>query len=76
MKQDLLRQAGYHYNFERMLYFNRQDKKAFSVEFVDDHDESELAMRIREDASRNGWRFYFNSPPSDPVKEELERTLG
>jgi len=76
MKQDLLRQAGYDYNFERMVYFNRQAKKAFSIEFVDDHDESELATRITEDAGRSGWRFYFNSPPSDTVKQELERTLA
>jgi len=76
MKQDLLRRAGYDYNFERMLYFNRQAKKAFSVEFVDDHEESELERSIREEDNRNGWRFYFNSPPSDAVKHELESALG
>ncbi len=76
MKQDLLRQAGYAYNFNRMLYFNRQAKKAFSVEFVDDNDESELEKRIREDIDRNGWRFYFNSPPPDAVRRELEKVLG
>lgn len=76
MKQDLLRRAGYAYNFDRMLYFNRQAKKAFSVEFIDDNDESELERRIYEDGDRNGWRFYFNSPPPEAVKRELERTLG
>ena len=76
MKQDLLRQAGYAYNFDRMLYFNRQAKKAFSVEFVDDNDETELERRIREDGDRREWHFYFNSPPSESVRRELERTLG
>jgi hypothetical protein len=76
MKKDLLRQAGYDYDFNHMLYFNRQAKKAFSVEFVDDNDEGELEKRIREDLGRNGWRFYFNSPPSESVKRELERALG
>jgi len=76
MKQDLLKDAGYHLNFDRMLYFNRQTKKAFSIEFVDEHEESELERRIQEDGDRNGWRFYFNSPPSAGVKRELERALG
>jgi hypothetical protein len=76
MKQDLLREAGYAYNFNRMLYFNRQAKKAFSAEFVDDNDESELERRIHEEGDRNGWRFYFNSPPPDAVRRELERVLG
>ena len=76
MKKDVLRQAGYDYDFELMLYFNRQAKKAFSVEFVDDHNESELERHVREEVDKNGWQFYFNSPPSDSVKRELERALG
>ncbi len=75
MKQDLFRQAGYAYSFDRMVYFNREAKKAFSVEFVEDHSEDELAKRIREGAEPNGWRFYFNSPPSEAVRRELERAL-
>ena len=76
MKQDLLRQAGYAYNFDRMVYFNRKAKKAFSVEFVEDSGEDELEGLIRERATPNGWRFYFNSEPSESVKRELERALG
>ncbi len=76
MKQDLLKRAGYAYNFDRMVYFNREAKKAFSVEFVEDHDEEELNRRIREGDEPNGWRFYFNSPPSESVRRVLERVLG
>lgn len=76
MKQDLLRQAEYAYNFDRMVYFNRKAKKAFSVEFVEDHDEDELKRLIREGAETQGWRFYFNSTPAEAVKRELERALG
>jgi hypothetical protein len=76
MKQDLLRQAGYAYNFDRMVYFNRKAKKAFSVEFVEDRGEDELERLIRERAKPNGWRFYFNSEPAESVKRELERALG
>ena len=76
MKQDLLRQAGYEYSFNRMVYFNREAKKVFSVEFVEDRGEDELATRIREGGEPNGWRFYFNSPPSDGVRRELEKALS
>lgn len=76
MKQDLLKNAGYHFNFDRMLYFNRQTKKAFSIEFVDDNEESELERRIQENGDRNGWRFYFNSDLPDAVRRELEKVLG
>jgi hypothetical protein len=76
MKKDLLKNAGYRYDFERMLYFNRHDRKAFSIEYVDDHNEDDLERRIREEAGNNGWHFYFNAPPSDAVKRELERALG
>ena len=34
-KSQLLREAGYVYNFDRMVYVNRRTKKAFSVEFVE-----------------------------------------
>jgi hypothetical protein len=76
MKQDLLRQAEYAYNFDRMVYFNRKAKKAFSVEFVEDHDEDELKRLIREGAETQGWQFYFNSAPAEAVKRELERALA
>ena len=76
MKKDLLNRAGYDYDFNHMLYFNRQARKAFSVEFVDDNDEGKLQSCIQENGNRNGWRFYFNSPPPESVRRELERALG
>jgi hypothetical protein len=59
-----------------MLYFNREAKKAFSLEFVQDHDEAELHKHIRERTAPNGWRFYFNSAPSESVRRQLEEALG
>ena len=76
MKQDLLNEAGYAYNFDRMVYFNRRAKKAFSVEFIEDHDEDELKKLIREHTKTRGWQFYFNSTPSESVRRVLERVLG
>jgi hypothetical protein len=76
MKKDILLKANYRYNFDRDVYFNRKAKKAFSLEFVEDHPEEELITLIGEGAHGSGWEFYFNSAPSDGVKRELERVLG
>jgi len=76
MKQDLLKNAGYRYNFDRMVYVNRAARKAFSVEFVDDNPEDVIARCIQENGEPNGWHFYFNSPPSESVRRQLERALG
>ena len=75
-KQEVLETAGYVYGFDREIYFNRAARKIFSVEFVEDHGTAELERRICEDTKGEEWRFYFNAPPSDAVKRELERTLG
>jgi hypothetical protein len=75
-KQRLLSDAGYIYQFDRQMYLDRRAKKAFSIEFVDDHDEDELKSRILEAKADEGWRFYFNSAPSGAVQRELEKVLG
>lgn len=76
MKRDILQGANYRYNFDRDLFVNRDARKAFSVEFVDDHPVDEIVRRISENTNGNGWTFYFNLPPSGSVKQELERILG
>jgi hypothetical protein len=75
-KQRLLSDAGYIYHFDRQMYLDRRAKKAFSIEFVDDHDEKELRERILEAKAGDGWSFYFSSPPSGAAQKELERVLG
>ena len=75
-KSQILRDAGYVYNFDRMVYFNRATKKVFSVQFVEDHNESDLRKHIREETNGADWRFYFNSPPPDAVKRELANVLA
>jgi len=76
MKKDILRQANYRYNFDRDVYFNQAEKKAFSLEFVDDHPEEEITRKIEENTDGQSWKFYFNSEPSDGVKRVLESVLG
>jgi len=74
-KQHLLADAGYVYNFDGEVYFNRKAKKAFSVEFVEDNDEDKLERCIRQETDGK-WLFYFNSPPAEAVRRELETVLG
>ena len=75
-KADILNAEGYRYSFDRQLYVNKETKKAFSVQFIQDHDEEQLQGFIGDRAAGQGWRFYFNSPPSEAVKHDLESVLG
>jgi|HubBroStandDraft_5_1064220.scaffolds.fasta_scaffold211408_2 hypothetical protein len=76
-KKAILDRAGYAYDFNHMLYFNRHAKKAFSVEFVDDNTPEELARRIGEPTGAQRWEFYVSYPPvPDSVRKQLEAALG
>jgi hypothetical protein len=75
-KSQILRDAGYVYNFDRMVYFNRATKKILSIEFVEDHSETELRKCIGEETNGSEWHFHFNNPrPPEIVQRELENVL-
>ena len=74
-KSQILEKAGYTYSFDREVYFNLRDKKVFSLEFVEDHSEAELQKYLKERKKGGEWRFYFNSPPSESVKHEIQSVL-
>lgn len=75
-KKQLFENAGYTYVFDRMIYVNRNAKKVFSVEFIEEHNETELEARINDSGPQDGqWHFYFNSPPSESVKQQLSAIL-
>jgi len=76
MKRDIMKNAKYQFNYDRALYVNRDTKKAFSLEFLDDTPEEEIRRRIEESTDGGKWTFYFNSVPTEGVKRELERMLG
>jgi hypothetical protein len=75
-KEELLENSGYRYHFDRMIYFNRDVRRAFSLEFVEDHSSQEIQNLVSELPAANGWTFHFNEPPSDRVKRELAEALG
>jgi hypothetical protein len=67
LKETLLRQAGFRYNFDRLSYINRAAKKVFSVDAVEDHSEDWILEKMRERNDSGDWQFYFNDPPSPGV---------
>lgn len=75
-KEMLLENSGYRYHFDRMIYFNRAARRAFSIEFVEDHSFQEIQQLVNELPAANGWTFHFNEPSSDRVKRELAEALG
>jgi hypothetical protein len=74
-KDQILEESGFVYNCDRAVYVNRHARKAFSIEFIEDHTDEQIKARIDEHTG-NGWKFYFNSDPSPSVRCELERILG
>jgi hypothetical protein len=73
-KADLLKRSGYRYHFERMIYRNRETKRAFSIEFVEDHSLQEI-QNLLEAPATNDWVFHFNQPPPEEIKKELAEAL-
>ena len=74
-KEALLEKSGYRYHFDRMIYFNRTDRRAFSLEFVEDHSQEDI-QKLLEIPVTDDWVFYFNKPASDRVKRELAAVFG
>lgn len=74
-KRQILEDAGYAYSFDRLSYINRDARKVFSLEFVEDHSEEALRERISEPTPPGEWAFYFNTPPSEAVKREFAASI-
>jgi len=75
-KLQILEEAGYKYNLDRRLYVNKKQKTAFSLAFLDDHSEAEIARRIREDSTKGTeWHFFFNEAPTEAVRQQLADLL-
>lgn len=74
-KTNLLDSSGYAYNFDRMMYINRRDRKAFSFEYVDDNPKSAIETKIMERNGDGDWLFYTSLPMSEGTKKELKKVL-
>jgi hypothetical protein len=75
-KVQILKNGGYSYSFKRELYVNRELKKAFSVEFIEDHSDADIERLARDQSPSTTWRFFFNREPSPAVERELASMLG
>ena len=75
-KQHILDAAGFAYNFDRRVYFNRKSKKIFSVAFLEDKTDEEIERLIGADTGDKEWKFYFTSEPPESVRREVEASLG
>jgi len=67
VKAPILKSAGYLYNFDRMVYFNRAAKKAFSAEWVEDHSDADLSEKLREPNVSGEWSIFADPKPSQAV---------
>ena len=74
-KGELLDAGGFLYEMDHELYVQPVARKIFSSWFVRDHSAEELEACIKSDPPSEGWRFYFNTPPSDSVREQIEQML-
>lgn len=74
-KKALLDNAGYVYDFIHMLYFNRDTKKAFSVQFVEDNPPEVLEKSIQEPSNTQRWEFYVRNALSESVRHQVEAAL-
>jgi hypothetical protein len=73
-KEQLLSDAGYRYNFDRLAYVNRDAKKIFAVDDIADHSEEWLASKIAEPNPSGDWRFY--EEPSTGIRRALVAELN
>lgn len=74
-KKQILKNNGYSYSFDRELYVNRSLKKAFSVEFIEDHSETEIEHLARSKSEGQKWHFFFNTKPSEATERKLANML-
>jgi len=75
-KQHILDEAGFAYNFDRRVYFNRKSKKIFSVAYLEERSEEEIKRLIQDDSGDKEWKFYFIGEPAESVRRAVEASIG
>ena len=76
-KELILKTARYVYNFDRMAYYNRATRKAFTVEWVEDNDVDDLQHALAEPNDSDDWQLYAEPrPPQSVINEFLAEING
>jgi hypothetical protein len=70
----LLEAAGFYFDDRFACYVNKSLKKIVSDEFIDEHKAEDIEALLREPSGLT-WQFYFNIPPSESVREQIEAEL-
>jgi hypothetical protein len=73
-KINILERKGYKYILDRDIFCNINDKKCFSLEFLEDNPIEVIESKLREPI-KNNIIFYFNIEPSDNARAELENDI-
>jgi hypothetical protein len=74
-KEALLTKAGFHYNIDRLAYLNRDARKIFSWQAVEERPKEWIAERIAEVNDDGSWKFYSSTPLSPSVIDLLVAEL-
>ncbi len=75
IKDKILNEYGFVYDYEREIYFNRDKHKILSVRFIDKNTEDTLRNYINEPVGLGVWSFGFLVPPSENVMNQIINSL-
>ncbi|STX50466.1 Uncharacterised protein [Legionella busanensis] len=70
-KTGILNSNGFQYHFVRHIYYNKQSKKIFSEEIIEDNTEDWLINKIQEKNNTGSWQIYFNEGCTFDLQKEL-----
>ncbi|KTC65344.1 Uncharacterised protein (plasmid) [Legionella adelaidensis] len=70
-KTEILNSNDFQYHFDRHIYYNKQSKKIFSSEIIEDNTEKWLVDKIQERNNTGSWQIYFNNGCTLEMKKEL-----
>jgi hypothetical protein len=70
-KRPFMERSGYAWNPKKKIYFNVTQRKIFSREWVDNHDENSIRAKITEPNPATGWQFYSNEQISAPAQQQI-----
>ncbi|KTD37593.1 hypothetical protein Lmor_0456 [Legionella moravica] len=75
-KKEILNSNNFQYHFNRDIYYNKQSKKIFSTEIIQDNTEDWLVDKIQEKNNTGSWQIYFNGGCTLDMKKELISELN